>query len=112
MSKVTVVFDSLDDFKKFLDNPKSVKVGQISMSPEVKSETSKTAVGSTLQALRELNNGHAHVNARRIVFHTLRLQGRRKTKRNIKSVYSALSYLVDRGTISRSQRGMYTVASE
>jgi len=111
MSKVTVVFDSLDDFKKFLDNPKSVKFGQIVMEPTLPPEVapSSTRFGKpvVLKALSEMGpKGTVHL-PRKVAFAALKVAGLRKTKRNINNVYSALSRMVKTGELLRGEGGYY-----
>ena len=110
-NKVTVVFESLNDFKKFLDNPKSVKLGQITVDSTGIPEPKRSSSEVVFRALKELNGGLSPVAARRIAFHALDLSGLRKTKRNINNVYANLSTLVKKGSIVRMQKGVYMLPS-
>lgn len=111
MSKVTVVFDSLDDFKKFLENPKSVKLGQINIAQSEPSEDAPTSTRFgkpvVLKALAEMGpRGSVHL-PRKVAFAALKVSGLRKTKRNINNVYSALSRMVKSGEVLRMATGGY-----
>jgi hypothetical protein len=122
--KVTITFDSFEDFKRFLENPPRIRLNQIAVeqtahysevpkpSPVVPAAqpqfaTIQEAIVATLSSSRE---GRPMTIAK-LAAKALVARGMRRTKRNLHNVRWHVGQMTGRGELTRLQRGVYTLPS-